>query len=66
MEKEDFIRCFNDPGVRKEVQNDMAEAAKYGVKGTPVFFINGRMVMGALPFEKFKEIIDEELSKKKP
>lgn len=35
-----------------------------GRMGTPTFFINGRQVAGALPFEQFKTIIDEELKKK--
>jgi protein-disulfide isomerase len=32
---------------------------------TPTFFINGRKVIGALPFEYFKKIIDEELAAKR-
>jgi protein-disulfide isomerase len=35
-----------------------------GVDGTPAFFINGRMISGAQPFEAFKRIIDEELELK--
>ena len=35
-----------------------------GGNGTPAFYINGRMISGAQPFEAFKKIIDEELSKK--
>ena len=35
-----------------------------GVNGTPAFFINGRLVSGAQPFEAFKEVIDEELALK--
>ncbi len=31
--------------------------------GTPHFFINGRRLVGAQPIEKFKEIIDEEITK---
>ena len=31
--------------------------------GTPTFFINGRNLSGAQPFEKFKKIIDEELER---
>jgi len=30
---------------------------------SPTFFINGRTVAGALPFESFKQIIDEEIKK---
>jgi protein-disulfide isomerase len=35
-----------------------------GVTGTPAFFINGRPLSGAQPFEAFKAIIDEELARK--
>ena len=31
-------------------------------RGTPHFFVNGQRVSGAQPFEKFKEIIDEQLA----
>ena len=33
--------------------------------GTPAFFINGRLLLGAQPFEAFKRVIDEELALKK-
>jgi protein-disulfide isomerase len=33
--------------------------------GTPTFFINGRKIAGAMPFESFAQVIDEELKKKK-
>jgi protein-disulfide isomerase len=32
-----------------------------GVQGTPSFFINGKRLVGAQPFESFKAIIDAEL-----
>jgi protein-disulfide isomerase len=31
------------------------------VSGTPAFFINGRFLSGAQPFEAFQRVIDEEL-----
>ena len=43
------------------VQDDSDDAAKLGVTGTPAFFINGRFLSGAQPFESFKRLIDEEL-----
>jgi protein-disulfide isomerase len=36
-----------------------------GVNGTPAFFINGRLISGAQPFEEFRKIIDDELVIKK-
>jgi protein-disulfide isomerase len=38
---------------------------KVGVTGTPAFFINGRRLSGALPYEEFKRVIDEELARRK-
>lgn len=56
-----FNSCLKDDAVRLAVENDSSEALKLGVQGTPAFFINGRFIPGALPFEMFKEIIEEEL-----
>ncbi|MEO6952476.1 MAG: thioredoxin domain-containing protein, partial [Polyangia bacterium] len=35
-----------------------------GGMGTPTFFINGRQIAGAMPFDAFAKVIDEELKKK--
>jgi protein-disulfide isomerase len=35
-----------------------------GGMGTPTFFINGRKMAGAMPFDSFAQVIDEELKKK--
>jgi protein-disulfide isomerase len=47
------------------VDGDLKAGEEAGVNGTPAFFINGRMISGAQPFEAFKKIIDEELALKK-
>jgi protein-disulfide isomerase len=38
--------------------------SKMGVNSTPTLYINGRPVIGAQPFEVFKQVIDEELARK--
>ena len=48
---------------KKVVDADMAISAQFGVQGTPNFFINGRKLVGAQPWEAFKKIIDEEITK---
>ncbi|MSP70700.1 MAG: thioredoxin [Myxococcales bacterium] len=48
---------------KKAVDADMAISAQFGVQGTPNFFINGRKLVGAQPWEAFKKIIDEEITK---
>jgi protein-disulfide isomerase len=50
--------------VKDRIDSDSRTAAKLGVTGTPGFFINGRFLSGAQPFDSFKRIIDEELKKK--
>ncbi|AYV54270.1 DsbA family protein [Leptospira kmetyi] len=61
LDMKTFSQCVNDSEVRKEVEADMAEGEKYGVSGTPAFFINGIMVEGAQPIEAFTKVIDQEL-----
>jgi protein-disulfide isomerase len=36
---------------------------KLGLNGTPAFFINGRLLSGALPLQDFVEVIDQELER---
>lgn len=45
-----------------QIARDQAEAAKFGARGTPAFFINGRFLSGAQPYDQFTKILDEELA----
>ena len=58
-----FDQDRQNPELKTKVLDDMAEATQLGVRSTPTFFINGRLVSGAMPFETFSTIIDEELAK---
>ena len=51
--------------VKSRIDADTREAAKLGNTGTPGFFVNGKFLRGAKPFEVFKELIDKELAAKK-
>lgn len=52
-----------DSGTKKGlVDSDAAEGSRVGINGTPGFFINGKYLGGAFPYESFKEIIDRELA----
>jgi protein-disulfide isomerase len=64
LDMDRFRKDVASPEVKKRVDADAAEAQRLGVSGTPAFFVNGRFVSGAKPFESFKPIIDEELKKK--
>lgn len=47
------------------IKSQQQKAAQVGARGTPAFFINGRFVSGAQPFDSFKSVIDEELARAK-
>lgn len=57
-----FNECFDSGRYEQEVNDDVREGSAYGVQGTPTFFINGRPLVGAQPFEVFAAVIDEELA----
>lgn len=57
-----FNSCLDSNSKTSLVKTDFDDGSKVGVNGTPAFFINGRLISGAVPFEQFKTIIDEELS----
>jgi protein-disulfide isomerase len=62
LDQKKFDECVAKNDV-KSIDQDLADGAAVGVNGTPAFFINGRMLSGAQPFEAFKVIIDEEVAK---
>jgi protein-disulfide isomerase len=56
-----FDKCLDGGDKKQDVDKHKKAGEEAGVTGTPAFFINGRPLTGAQPFEKFKEIIDHEL-----
>ncbi len=60
-----FNNCLDSNQKSAEIQNDITDATKYGVSGTPTFFINGIALVGAQPFEVFDQIIQQELNGKR-
>jgi protein-disulfide isomerase len=64
LDSEQFNGCLDSGKYTEDVKDDMLHAQSLGVSGTPAFFINGRFLNGAQPYEKFVQIIDEELELK--
>ncbi len=56
-----LVTCMNSGSKKSVVDAETAYGNTVGVQGTPAFFINGRFIGGAFPFEAFKEVIDKEL-----
>ena len=60
-----FGACVDTHKYKDRVDTDIKEGNEAGVSGTPAFFINGRLLSGAQPFDAFKRLIDEELELKR-
>lgn len=56
-----FATCLDSGKYAEEWKKDSEDAQAAGVQSTPAFFINGRPVVGAVPYEQFAEVINEEL-----
>jgi protein-disulfide isomerase len=56
-----FDACFDNKATLDAVRADMHEATLLGVHSTPTFFINGRKLEGAVPYDSFKAAIDAAL-----
>jgi protein-disulfide isomerase len=57
-----FDDCFDKGKYKSEIEADLTQGKDLGIDGTPAFFINGRPLTGAQPFDKFQTTIDEELA----
>jgi protein-disulfide isomerase len=64
LDMEQFKGDMQNPALAAMVQRDLKDGVEAGVRGTPSIFVNGRLLeQRSLP--GFKQIIDEELAKKK-
>jgi len=59
-----FNACVDSHKYKDRVEADIKAGNEAGVNGTPAFFINGRMLSGAQPYDEFKRVIDEELARR--
>ena len=67
LEQEIFDSCLTNGKYIEEIRNDLNDGRKYGVSGTPGFFIGNDQIgyvelKGAQPFESFKKVIDAQLN----
>ncbi len=60
-----FKAALDARTYKAAVEADMALAKELGVQGTPNFFVNGRAIRGAVPYEQFKSAVEDELARAK-
>jgi len=62
LDVDEFQECYESDRTMAEIENDARSAASIGVGGTPTFFINGYILVGAQPLENFIAAIEQELN----
>jgi len=61
VDASDFDKCMDSDKYVDKIKQDISDAARLGINGTPSFVINGRVIVGAQPFEAFRQVIEAEL-----
>ncbi|MGM0558608.1 MAG: DsbA family protein [Myxococcota bacterium] len=56
-----FKKVLESDKFAEEVKKETQLASKVGARGTPNFWVNGVNVVGAQPYSKFKQVIDEQI-----
>jgi protein-disulfide isomerase len=58
-----FSSCLASDRFDATIRAAFEEGMRAGVNSTPSYFVNGRMMTGALPFDDFREVVDSELER---
>jgi protein-disulfide isomerase len=58
-----FNACFDGGKYASTVKQDTDEGSRRGVRSTPTFFVNGRMLPGYMPADQFSALVDSLLPK---
>jgi len=66
LDAKQFNECLDSKKYASEVRKDLVDGATSGISGTPGFFVNGKIISGAMPYEEvFKPVFEAELAGKK-
>ena len=58
-----FKSAMESHKFKSQIDEDSKYGNSVGANGTPTFFVNGHEISGALPFDSFKTVIDEQIKK---
>jgi protein-disulfide isomerase len=57
-----FEASLQSGRARARIQEDQAIASRVGAGGTPTMFVNGERVVGAVPYEQLKAVVERQLA----
>ena len=63
LDTEKFKSDMSSPDCQGWLEKSQESLQPVGTTGTPSFYVNGRHLNGAVPFDEFKKVVDEELAK---
>jgi protein-disulfide isomerase len=63
LEPRKFQASLASEKAKARIQEDSQLGNSVGANGTPTAFVNCRQVVGAVPYEAFKRVVDEEIAK---
>ncbi|MGH8335460.1 MAG: thioredoxin domain-containing protein [Gammaproteobacteria bacterium] len=58
-------QCIDSNATEADVESSIAEGKKLRIDGTPTLFINGRRLVGNVPWQNLKQLVDFELEYQK-
>ena len=53
-----FAQCTSNQSTHLRVMHNDVLAQTLYIRGTPTFYVNGRAITGAIPFDLFKQVIE--------
>ena len=65
MSEKDVDTCLNNEDLLNSIQAGVRQGREeFKIDSTPIFFIDGKKVSGAMPIEDFRKVLDAAVSKK--
>ena len=61
LKMKNFKKCFSSRKYKDVVLQDLEKGQASGVSGTPAVFVNGQLVSGAQPYDRFEKIVQRKL-----
>lgn len=57
LDRTNLASCLKASTTQTEIQRDLADGIRFGVRGTPTFFLDGNKIEGVLPLENWEKIL---------
>jgi len=61
LDSRKFVGCLQKGEMASRVNQDLTDGEALGVHMTPTFFVDGRTLVGAIPYPQFEQVVENEL-----